>query len=61
MDLDRILEGKTVDEVVKRAAEKGFQVSREEIVAYMDNRSVELSPEQMEKINGGWEIHGCSG
>jgi len=61
MDLRKMLEGKSVDEVAKMAAERGLQLSREEIVAYMDGNRVELSPDQLEKVGGGWEIHGCSG
>ena len=61
MDLRKMLEGKSVDEVAKMAAERGLQLSREEIVAYMDGNRVELSPDQLEKVCGGWEIHGCSG
>ena len=56
MDLDRIIEGKSVDEAVKMAADRGIQVSREEVAAYMESKGTELSPEQMEKINGGWEL-----
>ena len=61
MDLRKMLEGKSVDEVAKMDAERGLQLSREEIVAYMDGNRVELSPDQLEKVSGGWEIHGCSG
>jgi len=61
MDLKKMIEGKTVDEVVAMAAERGLQVSREEVAAYMEGNTQELSPDQMGKISGGWEIHGCSG
>ena len=52
----RAKECKTPDELIELAKKAGIAITKEEAKAYMDElQDVELTPEALENVAGGWE------